>query len=107
VIVTGVDAATPVVVTGTEADVEPAGIVTLAGSDATGVFELESVTTASPVGAGPFSDAVAVALLPPTGFEGMRESVTSVGTAVTVRVALFVTPRYAPEIVTVALAATA
>jgi len=36
---------------------------------------------------------VAVELLPPTGFVGLRPRVRRVGTAVTVSVALFVTPR--------------
>ncbi len=93
VMVTAVDDATPVVVMVAGADVEPAGIVTLAGSEATVVFELERVTTAPPVGAGPFSVTVAVELFPPTGFGGLRARARRVGTAVTVNAADFVTPR--------------
>ena len=92
-IVTGVEAATPVVVMAAVADVRPAGMATLAGIEATAVLELDRVTTASPVGAGPFSVTVAVALFPPTGFVGLSPSVTKVGTAVTVRTAVRVTPR--------------
>jgi hypothetical protein len=51
--VTGVDAATCVVVIVNFADVVPAGTVTLAGATAAG-DELWRVTTASPAGAGAF-----------------------------------------------------
>jgi hypothetical protein len=93
VIVTAVEEATPVVVIVAAAEVEPAGMVTLAGMEATAVFELERLTRAPPAGAGPFSVAVAVELFPPTGFVGLRARVTRVGTAVTVSVADLVTPR--------------
>jgi hypothetical protein len=52
-IVTGVDAATDVVVIVNLAEVVPAGTVTVAGATAAG-DELWSVTTASPAGAGAF-----------------------------------------------------
>lgn len=76
----------------TGALVEPAGIVTLAGIDATIGFELPRPTTAPPAGAGPFSVTVAVPLFPPTGLVGLKANVTSVGTNVTVSVADFETP---------------
>ena len=53
-IVTGVEAATGVVVIVNLADVVPAGTVTVAGVTAAG-DELCSVTTASPAGAGAFN----------------------------------------------------
>jgi len=107
VIVTAVEEATPVVVIVAPAEAEPAGIVTLAGMEATAAFELDNVTAAPPAGAGPLSVAVAVELFPPTGFVGLRAKVTRVGTAVTVSVAVFVTPRKAVEIVTFVFPATA
>lgn len=93
VIATGVEDATPVVVIVAVAEVEPAGMTTLAGIEATAVLELESATVAPPAGAGPFKVTVAVELFPPTGFVGLRARVMKVGTAVTVSTAVFVTPR--------------
>jgi hypothetical protein len=93
VIVTAVEDATPVVVTGAAAEAEPGGMVTLAGSEATAGFELERLTTAPPASAGPFSVTVAVEPSPPTGFVGLKARVARVGVAVTVSVADFVTPR--------------
>jgi hypothetical protein len=66
VIVACVEDATAVVVIVNLADVVPAGIVTLAGTDAAG-DELWSVTTASPAGAGAFNVTVfKVVLMPAT-----------------------------------------
>jgi hypothetical protein len=92
VIVTAVEEATPVVVIVAPAEAEPAGIVRLAGIEATVAFELDRVTMAPPAGAGPLSVRVATLLFPPTGFVGLSEIERSVGTAVTVNVAVFVTP---------------
>lgn len=59
------DVATGNVVAVNVASDAPAGIVTLAGTVARVVTELMSVTTAPPVGAGPFKTIVAVAPHPP------------------------------------------
>lgn len=48
------EAGTAFAVIGNVADVAPAGTVTDAGTEATELFELESPTTAPPVGAGAF-----------------------------------------------------
>ena len=63
----------------------PCGIVTLDGTVATFVLLLESETTLPPLGAGPLSLTVAVALLPPfTLVREMDKAVTAGGVTVTV-----------------------
>ena len=97
-IVTEVDDATPLVVIVKVALVDPAGIVTLAGTCATGTLLLCRVTTAPPAGAAPFKVTVPVELFPPTtdvGFLAMEERVG----ALTVSVVVIVSP-YVPDIVT-------
>src|SRR5262245_11246827 len=74
VIVTGVDAATEVVVTAKVALVAPAGTVTLAGTEATVAFALESVTSAPPAGAPEVRVAVPWEAFPPTTFAGLTLS---------------------------------
>ena len=98
VIVTAVEDATPLVVMVNAAVVEPAGIVTLAGTRAAAVLLLCRVTTAPVAGAFPFRVTVPVELLPPTTDVGVLVSDDSVG-ALTVRVVVRMTP-YVPEIVT-------
>jgi hypothetical protein len=71
-IVTFVFAATVKVVTGKVALVAPAGTVTLAGTVATAVLLLASVTTAPPAGAGPVSVAVPVDGFPPWTLVGLN-----------------------------------
>jgi hypothetical protein len=77
-IVTAVLEATLKVVTLKLAVADPAGTVTLAAVVATAVFELVSVTTRPPEGAGPDSVTVPVDETPPGTAGG--ESETSVGT---------------------------
>jgi hypothetical protein len=72
VIVTGLADATPSVVTVKGADAAPAGTVTLAGTVADDVLELDSVTAAPPAGAAPVRVAVPVEGLPPTTVTGLR-----------------------------------
>ena len=91
VITEEVCAPTPSVVTVNVAEVLPAGTVTLAGTVAAAVLLLESVTTAPPVGAAPFSVTVPVELFPPTTVVGLIDKVESC-TAFTVKVALAVAP---------------
>lgn len=91
-IVTAVEDATPVVEIVAGALVEPAGMVTLGRIEATVMLELLRLTTAPPAGAGPFSVTDAVPLFPPTGFVGLKVRVASVGTDVTVSVAVLETP---------------
>jgi hypothetical protein len=64
VIVTGVLAATPDVVTEKVALVVPAPTVIVTGTDAAALLLLESATVVPPVGAGPFSVRVAVTVVP-------------------------------------------
>ena len=88
-------AATETVVTVKFALVAPAATVTLAGTVATLVFALESVTTAPPLGATLVNVTVPCDVLPPTTLVGFRltdERLAGGGTGVTVRVALRVTP---------------
>jgi hypothetical protein len=91
VIVTDVEDATPLVVMVKVALLEPAGIVTLAGTWAAAVLLLCRVTTAPPAGAGPPNVAVPVELLPPTTDVGLLVIDDSVE-AVTVNVVVRVTP---------------
>jgi hypothetical protein len=89
--VTVVLLATGIVVTVNVAVVAPAGTVTLTGTVAAAVLPLDSVTTAPPDGAGPFSVTVPVDEVPPITEVGLR--VTEVReAAVTVKVADVVAP---------------
>jgi len=74
-IVTGVEDETTKVVTVKVFVVVPAATVTLAGTVATAVLELERVTTAPPVGAAPLRVTVPVDELPPTTVVGERVTV--------------------------------
>jgi len=89
--VTGVEAATPLVVIVNVALVLPAGTVTLGGTWAAVVLLLCSVTFAPPVGAAPFKVTVPVALLPPATELGLRLIEDKIA-ALTVRVVVRVTP---------------
>src|SRR5712691_10866432 len=71
---TGVDAATALVLTVNVALVAPGATVTLDGTLATVVLLLESVTCAPPVGAGPLSVTVPVEEFPPVTLVGFSES---------------------------------
>jgi hypothetical protein len=71
VIVEVVEAATTVVVTVNVAELDPAGIETLAGTVATVLLE-ESVTTSPPVPAGPERSTVPVEFVPPATDVGLR-----------------------------------
>jgi hypothetical protein len=83
--VTGVEAATPLVVIVNVVLVLPAGIVMLGGTWAAVVLLLCSVTVAPPVGAAPFRVTVPVEAAPPTTVPGLREIEDKVA-ALTVRV---------------------
>ena len=63
---------TELVVTVKKPLVAPAGTVTLAGTLATAVLLLDSVTTAPPLGAAPLSVTVPCEELPPTTLAGLR-----------------------------------
>jgi hypothetical protein len=104
VIVTEVDDATPLVVIVKLALVDPAGIVTLPGTCATGTLPLCRVTTAPPAGAAPFKVTLPIELFPPTTDVGFLAMVERVG-ALTVSVVVIVSP-YVPDIVTEVLAET-
>jgi hypothetical protein len=84
--VTDVEVVTAAVVTVKVAVVAPAGTVTLAGTVATEVRLLESVTTIPPAGAGPVSVTVPIDGLPPRTLSGLRDKDDSVG-ALTIKVA--------------------
>lgn len=79
VIVTPLDAATDSVVIVNVALVLPAASVTLAGTVATPVLLLESVTTAPPDGAAALSVAVPCDEVPPTTFVGLTDSAERAG----------------------------
>ena len=103
--VTAVEEVTENVVIVKVAVVAPASTVTFAGTVATEVRLLESVTTAPAAGAGPLSVTVPVDGVPPFTLAGLRVRVDIVGAA-TVRVARRVRLPYVAEIVTEALLAT-
>ena len=71
---TVVDAATALVLTGNDALVAPAATVTLEGTLAAAVLLLESITCAPPDGAGPLSVTVPVEEFPPVTLVGSSES---------------------------------
>ena len=79
--------------------VAPAATVTFAGTVATVVLELVSVTKAPPAGAGSFSVTVAVDGEPPVTEAGLSAIEARIG-ALTVRFAFFVTPSKLAETVT-------
>jgi len=81
VIVTVVEDETERVVTVNAALAEPAATVTLAGTVATFVLLLESVTTAPPEGAGPLKVIVPCEDTPPTTLVGLRDTAESVDPA--------------------------
>jgi hypothetical protein len=93
------------VVTVNVALVAPAATVTLAGTVATDVLLLLSVTTAPPVGAALLNVTVPVEELPPVTLVGFRLTDETAG-AFTVKAALCV-PLYVPEIVTEVVVPTA
>jgi hypothetical protein len=74
-----VEALTVVVVTGKVALVAPADTVTLAGTVATAMLLLESVTAAPPEGAAALRVTVPVEALPPTTLVGLSDTAESVG----------------------------
>ena len=103
--VTGVDAATTVVVIVKVTDVAPAGTVTLTGTDAA-ADELCRVTIAPPAGAGAFRATLfRVVATPPTVETGDRTT-DETATGSSVNMALLLTPPLAADIVTGVEAAT-
>jgi hypothetical protein len=82
---------TGLVVTVNVAVVAFAATVTLAGTWAAAVLLLDSVTTAPPAGAGPFSVTVPVDELPPSTEVGLKPTEFSAA-AVTVKLAFWVPP---------------
>ena len=91
---TGVEAATALVLIGKVALVAPAGTSTLEGTLAAPVLLLESMICAPPAGAGPLRVTVPVEESPPITAEGLSVSEERVGSGkgVTVSVAVWVTP---------------
>ncbi len=83
--VTEVDALTAMVVTVKLALVVPAGTVTLAGTVATALLLLVSVTTAPPEGAAALKVAVPVAEVGPTTLVGLTDNEDKLGAAVAAR----------------------
>ena len=93
--VTAVEAATGLVLTGKVALVAPAATVTLPATVATARLLLDSVTCAPPSGAGPLSVTVLVGEdVPPVTLEALRVSEDRIGmdAGVTVSVAVLVAP---------------
>jgi len=80
VIVIDVAAVTVLVVTANVALVAPAATVTLAGSEATAVFELARVTTSPPLGAALVRVAVPVVPVPPTSVAGFTLTADTLAT---------------------------
>src|SRR5712691_11787021 len=98
--VTGVDVATGLVVTGKVALMAPAGTVTLAETVAAAVLLLERVTRAPPLGAGPFSVTVPLGEdVPPVTLAELRVNKEGIG-GITVSEAVWVTPLKDAEMVT-------
>jgi hypothetical protein len=106
-IVTAVTEVTAVVVTRNPTVVAPAGTATLAGTGATAVLLLDSVTVTPPDDAAPLRVIVAVDEVPPCTLLGLRLIETSVGVGMTVSAADRVTPPDVAEIVTVCADVTA
>src|SRR3954465_12322767 len=102
---TDVEAATALVVTLKVALVAPAGMLTLAGTEAAPLL-LESATCAPPAGAGPSSTTVPVTGLPPVMLAWLRLTAETLG-GTTVSEALCVPPPNEPEMLTAVDVATA
>lgn len=98
-IVTGVDAATGIVLIVNVAVVLAAATVTLAGIVAAAGREVESVTTAPPAGALPVSVTVPVNAIPPTTLAGLNPNERTLG-GCTVSTAGWLTPPEEAVIVT-------
>jgi hypothetical protein len=96
VMVTAVEDVTEVVVTVNAALVEPAATVTLAGTVATFVLLLESVTAAPPAGATPLKVTVPCEDTPPVTLVGLRASDASVTAPVEPGVTVSVAVRLVP-----------
>jgi hypothetical protein len=90
--VTCVELGTAVVVRENVAVVAPAATATLAGTCATAVLLLESVTTAPPEGAAPLNVTVPVDPFPPITLVGLSVTEDTVADGVTVKIALCVPP---------------
>ncbi len=88
---TAVEVVTVLVVTLKVAVVAPAATVTLAGTLATAVLLLESVTTAPPLGAAPLSVTVPCEEVPPVTLVGLKAKADTAG-GVTVSEAVWVAP---------------